>query len=569
MNAAMWLLEVADTDNLKLKFFHETKTPPYAILSHTWLEDNDQEVSFRDIENGHRRYKKKAGFAKVVRTCKQARADGYSFCWIDTCCVDKSSSAELSEAINSMFRWYGKSGDCYAYLCDVEIAPVVNMQQFMKSRWFTRGWTLQELLAPKDLTFFGSDWRELGSKSSLSSEISIITGIGRGYLEGTKLIYRASAAERMAWASQRETTRIEDIAYSLLGLFDINMSLLYGEGATAFTRLQEEIIKKYFDQTLFAWNPSDERSDFATDILASSPKCFANGHSYQPLEPQERDEPYRITNQGLEVVLPLILENGAMGSPDMCIGLLAVRDTRKNRVLGIPISTDVDLKTLPNTKSRLYCCRLGLLREIGSQELRNPKWYTVVFLRHSHVLYTTEPEQQVEFRTRIGAYGDDISIIATHPSHTENVVGMPPTILLNGSLYPYTDKIVLLVLQLPNHKLACLKIGFYGKVNDSRCYPAWISEPDYAANASTAVGIIEAHKQTERDYISSDNGFKHTSPDPSDLWSRDIAQNASEIVLGAYHIRCVFDEEKGFGVVFHTISLYPEGPADRASSTER
>ncbi|KAF2633882.1 HET-domain-containing protein, partial [Macroventuria anomochaeta] len=202
--------------------------PPYAVLSHCWGE---QEIMFSDVLN-LAEAKKKQGFDKVEKTCEQAVRDGFDYVWIDTCCIDKSSSAELSEAINSMFAWYKGSSKCYAYLSDVD-----GLDGFARSKWFTRAWTLQELLAPSHLQnggksgmdFFSSHWVKLGSKSDLSNMIKDICGIEKEYLEGQS-IYSASISMRMSWAAERKATRSEDIAYSLLGLFDVNMPLLYGEG---------------------------------------------------------------------------------------------------------------------------------------------------------------------------------------------------------------------------------------------------------------------------------------------------------------------------------------------------
>jgi hypothetical protein len=182
---------------------------------------------------------------------------------LHSCCIDKKSSAELSEAINSMYRWYNQAVTCYAFLADVSwTGDAVEIEaQLKSSRWFKRGWTLQELIAPRTVVFFSSEWRSLGTKSQLTSALSFITGIDPDYLEG-KDVKLASISKRMFWASSRNTTRTEDIAYCLLGIFDINMPLLYGEGKRAFRRLQEEILKvQPYEHTLFAWGevilPSD------------------------------------------------------------------------------------------------------------------------------------------------------------------------------------------------------------------------------------------------------------------------------------------------------------------------
>ncbi|KAF1828933.1 HET-domain-containing protein, partial [Decorospora gaudefroyi] len=212
---------------LELKSFVDD-IPPYAILSHCWGEEEVVFADLADLELA----KKKKGFMKIEKTCELAVQAGFDYVWIDTCCIDKSSSAELSEAINSMFAWYKNSGKCFAYLFDVE----KSQSTFANSKWFTRAWTLQELIAPSILhpggrngmIFYSRDWRLLGNKMNLRFYISDITGVPLEYLEG-KSLDTASISMRMSWAAERRATRAEDIAYSLLGIFDVNMPLLYGE----------------------------------------------------------------------------------------------------------------------------------------------------------------------------------------------------------------------------------------------------------------------------------------------------------------------------------------------------
>ncbi|KAH8758214.1 heterokaryon incompatibility protein-domain-containing protein [Hyaloscypha finlandica] len=223
--------------------------PNFAILSHTWGEE---EVTLQDIKT--KEATKLLGYEKVTKACSVAAADGFDYIWIDTCCIDKTSSAELSEALNSMYRWYQEAEECYAYLVDVPHNSVNRVTgatgpEFRESRWFTRGWTLQELIAPSSVIFLDSEWQDMGTKSKLQCAISEITGIPGSFLLGDDLRH-ASIAQRMSWASKRETTRIEDLAYSLMGLFGIYMPMLYGEGERAFIRLQEEIMRVSDDHIL-------------------------------------------------------------------------------------------------------------------------------------------------------------------------------------------------------------------------------------------------------------------------------------------------------------------------------
>ena len=217
--------------------------PKYAILSHTW---GAEEVIFRDLIDGTG--KSKAGYDKIRFCAQQAADDGLQYFWIDTCCIDKSSSAELQEAINSMFRWYQNAARCYVYLSDVSVYTQDGQSRhvdwesaFRNSRWFTRGWTLQELLAPRAVEFYSRDHVLLGDKVSLKQQIQEITGVAIKALQG-RCLSEFSIEERFLWGEKRETTREEDAAYCLLGIFNIYLPLIYGEGQpNAMRRLRKEI----------------------------------------------------------------------------------------------------------------------------------------------------------------------------------------------------------------------------------------------------------------------------------------------------------------------------------------
>lgn len=229
--------------------------PSYAILSHTW---EDEEVSFQDFQRSLPDATKKKGFTKIKYCCEQAAKDGFEWAWVDTCCIDKTSSSELSEAINSMYSWYGTAMVCYAYLSDVTSAVDFNWKTELEHigelpRWFKRGWTLQELIAPLSVKFYTRAWRCIGTKKEKAMRLSNVTGIDRAVLRNERSPLQFPVAERMYWASSRQTTRAEDVAYCLMGLFDVNMPLLYGEGPKAFDRLQEQILRTTNDDTLFLW----------------------------------------------------------------------------------------------------------------------------------------------------------------------------------------------------------------------------------------------------------------------------------------------------------------------------
>ncbi|KAF1960416.1 WD40 repeat-like protein [Byssothecium circinans] len=244
----MRLLRRESEDDYSLTRFIDGAIPPYAVLSHRWGRDID-EVTLEDITNGTG--KEKAGYRKIQLCAEQAVRDGLEYFWVDTCCIDKEKYAELSHAINSMFRWYRNAARCYVYLSDVSKAP--NSEdgtdppawelEFRKSEWFSRGWTLQELLAPSMVEFFSQHWERIGDKISLKRHIREITGIPDSALNGTRLS-SFSDYERFSWMERRQTEKAVDRAYALLGIFDVSMMLNYDEGVeSAFRRLQEEIDK--------------------------------------------------------------------------------------------------------------------------------------------------------------------------------------------------------------------------------------------------------------------------------------------------------------------------------------
>jgi hypothetical protein len=288
---------------LESQEFFGSKIPPYAILSHTWEDD---EVSFADLKDRQSEATDIAGYSKIRNCCKKATSDGYDWVWIDTCCIDKRSSAELSEAINAMFSWYEGAQCCYAYLADVPggySVPVRGPEDpFLKSRWFTRGWTLQELIAPEKVIFCSQDWTEFGTKETLAYEIHMSTGIPSSVLLNSKNLEKASVAQRMSWASRRNTTREEDIAYCLIGLFHVNIPMLYGEGNRAFERLQLEIIKTLYDQSIFAWKANRPCSD----LLARSPTDFADAGDIVTFNDPRFMSPYTMTHLGILIRLPFL-----------------------------------------------------------------------------------------------------------------------------------------------------------------------------------------------------------------------------------------------------------------------
>ena len=259
-------MRMLDTTHFVFKEFSGLPTEPYAILSHCWNHQlGSEEITYQQVLAKSYDYDS-PGWQKVLTACRIARSRGWRLLWMDTCCLDKTSSAELSETINSMYKFYERSDECHVLLDDVPAAeypfvdqrfqrsrmPTDDYQDLCRSRWFTRGWTLQELLAPRKVVFFNKMGDVIGDKSEVASVLSPVTGIQMQFLTMEASVQTASVAQRMSWAAPRRTTRLEDRAYSLLGIFGVNMPLLYGEGENAFLRLQLAIIGQCDDESIYA-----------------------------------------------------------------------------------------------------------------------------------------------------------------------------------------------------------------------------------------------------------------------------------------------------------------------------
>ncbi|KAL2124623.1 hypothetical protein VTJ04DRAFT_988 [Mycothermus thermophilus] len=309
-------MRLLNVDTFKLEDFFYVDPPPYAILSHTWGSDSE-EVSYSDVLNG-RLDSEATRPPKVSGCCATAKADGYQYVWIDTCCIDKTNSVELQEAINSMFQWYRDANICYAYLSDVPsgVSEDETRAAFSSSRWFTRGWTLQELLAPLNMRFYSRDWEVIGTKGQLCNLVEEITGIPTMYLIGVSDLHEASVAQRMSWAAKRVTKRQEDIAYCLLGIFGVSMPMIYGEKEKAFRRLQDQIMKETGDDSIFAWDLDlDEQTPKVIPtpvpgaLLAPLPSSFANCGNIRSVE-----HPSPLELQGGAIRLPLTVHTEPGGA---------------------------------------------------------------------------------------------------------------------------------------------------------------------------------------------------------------------------------------------------------------
>lgn len=328
------VMHLIKTSSLRLVSFHGS-VPSYAILSHTWL--GDEEVHFQEMQelvnDRHHAARKRSGYRKIEAMCHKARRDGYEYAWVDTCCINKKDPTELTEAINSMFRWYKKADVCYVHLVDTTRARVYSSSreaELRGCRWFSRGWCLQELIAPRKMEFYDRDWVRIASKESLASPISRITGISEAILLHRKPLASVAIAQKMAWAANRQLTKVEDTAYCLLGIFDVYMPLIYGEGDKAFNRLQKEIIKQVNDRSIFApcMNASLNFQSHAVPcgLFASSPKEF-QGLEKLRCVPYPNNHPFNFTNQGVyfeDETLSILPELGIYQMSLSCIADVAI-----------------------------------------------------------------------------------------------------------------------------------------------------------------------------------------------------------------------------------------------------
>jgi Heterokaryon incompatibility protein (HET) len=380
--------------------FAPGRIPQYTILSHTW---SDSEVSLQDLRDDPS-VDTKPGYAKIDTCCEKTLETGLEYTWIDTCCIDKTSSAELSEAINSMYDWYRASKVCFAYLADVPESddPEAPHSAFRRSRWFTRGWTLQEMLAPRDVIFFSREWTPLGTKSSMLELLSSITKIQMPALDGSGPLSHFSIAQRMSWAASRVTTRPEDVAYCLVGLFDVNMPLLYGEGGSkAFKRLCEEIMKDSDDHSIFAWEALRDTTRLQ-GLLASSPAQYLAAGSIVPHRDWKQSVPYSITNKGLRIELFLLRRNDKRGGY-----YWAILDCH---LIGLGYPLAVELKALTEDGDQF-----ARVAHEGPFAFKNKQRgeKRMIFIRNVPI----EPEQEVYYQAEVSRFPFEVaSTAASFPS---------------------------------------------------------------------------------------------------------------------------------------------------------
>ncbi|OJA14572.1 hypothetical protein AZE42_06368 [Rhizopogon vesiculosus] len=276
----------------------------YAILSHRWLDEG--EPTYEEMKSGTARG---PGYWKLKKFCEKAWSFKVEFAWSDTCCIDKSSSTELDQSIRSMHRWYYNSDICIVHLAESE-----TIEDMMYDEWTRRGWTLQELLAPVNIKFFNKYWmpmtRDANDKSPKKTEIMQKLEIATGIPHKDLWIFQPGPArvdERMTWAAKRKTTRVEDVAYSLMGMFDVSLQIAYGEGRDrAFSRLIEAIMQGG-DPSVLNWT-GEPLLHSSSRAIPRSPENFSGRTLQLPRDLGQLE--MTMTSLGLRVplvVLPLTL----------------------------------------------------------------------------------------------------------------------------------------------------------------------------------------------------------------------------------------------------------------------
>ncbi|KAL9612981.1 MAG: hypothetical protein Q9167_002458 [Letrouitia subvulpina] len=334
--------------------FNPGAEPAYAILSHRWCEGVEgrdkavrktktrskrrpREVTLQDLRSrslGHLRRNAalRDSLEKIRGACRRALAEGQRYVWIDSCCIDRTNLFEVSESIRSMFRWYRDAACCFAYLWDVDVDQEVRSSNLLSpppsplrnerqeySEWFSRGWTLQELLAPRRLLFFDRRWNKLGTRRALAGEVETATGIPAKYVtDFSAHAEDASVAMKMSWMARRSTTKEEDTAYCLFGIIGVSMDVRYGDGRKEFLRFQDKIMREpgLQDESIFAWRRSYPlgypEASKCSGLLAPWPDAFeqSGGVRLRPEKYRSRG-PYELTKDGLRLPVPISLAGGA------------------------------------------------------------------------------------------------------------------------------------------------------------------------------------------------------------------------------------------------------------------
>ncbi|RSL58825.1 hypothetical protein CEP54_007588 [Fusarium duplospermum] len=458
-----------------------TPFPSYAILSHTWISSKD-EITYQDMKTRKGDIKndvyKQKGWLKLRKYCDRAAKDGWEWAWMDTCCIDKTNPADTQEAINAMFRWYQNAGICYAHLEDVHVhQEIKNMDLhrnadldetlgngnaaspssplhkalgsfFIASKWFTRGWTLQELLAPHYLVFVDRTWLRIGTRENWAAEVKEASNIEPRYLSSFNPTDFASCstAMRFSWASRRETTIEEDETYSLLGLFGISLPLIYGEGRRqAFHRLQRQLIIVYNDDSLFAWKekletgghshhgrhqgkPQLSNSKLGWGILARSVRDFWDGSKVKALRHDQND--FSMTNRGLQITAKhwRHKDNSNTRLIRLDCGVESSNDAQNQKGTGIYITYDADTDAYHRIRIN-ELCDMGQVKCNDWKEGSNDESALIRADNYSNQLayaamFVLQYPEQIKI---VGKYAAQFSPSFTN-NHIQSLGGSPHTL---------------------------------------------------------------------------------------------------------------------------------------------
>jgi hypothetical protein len=446
-------MRLINTTTEKLEEFDDLKKiPQYAILSHRW---EDEEVTYQEYQEftSLKMQQKSKSLQKIHKACHLAKTRQHNYIWIDTCCIDKTSSAEVSEAVNRMFAWYRAAEVCYAYMFDVhpgynvaemlEAARMGDLDKspesvplryvpFHRSEWFTRGWTLQELIVPAEVEFFAHDWSRIGTRSDMAPIITKACGVDAYALTPGMDLNWVSVARKMYWASRRTTTRGEDLAYCLLGLFDVNMPLLYGEGGPrAFLRLQEEVVKRSNDQSIFAW---DHQSHDTTcrGPFAASPSAFHVTGRHVSLSRKSRryDDTIEVVNATTTLILAL--EEDPFSQTSTFTQSDVFQITRHQRMASVRAALDCQFGPKPGSMfiidvsvekdvSGLGCIILGALSLREAEQVNTSRWIpTQVSLRSFAATSGISPERSSlhPYHIAIQLLDNDLTFLDAFPRPT-------------------------------------------------------------------------------------------------------------------------------------------------------
>ncbi|KAI0699869.1 heterokaryon incompatibility protein-domain-containing protein [Cerioporus squamosus] len=443
-------MRLLNTTTGRFEIVIDPRSIRYAILSHVWARPEDgagykpeqtyQEVLRRIAQAGPDGDALSKLSEKIRKACEIARMHGFGYIWIDTCCIDQTSSAEVSESINSMFEWYSCSNVCYAFLDTVEPGEHVRQKvsHFRRSRWFKRGWTLQELIAPQNVLFLSKAWTIIGTKYSLAHIIEEETEIDAEVLRYNRMPSEVPVAQRMSWASKRSTTKAEDAAYCLVGMFGVNLTPIYGEGIqSAFIRLQKAILDSTPDQSIFVWGkhiPASSLPELSVHsayspapldsyLLASSPTNFIERlPQTAPISPERLAERlggqavryprYSLTSSGLCTRLPLIQYQHF--ETEYWLAVLSCEDREGNLIALVLHPVSGSLRT-PATHSRSPQSVLCVGVSASASEARGSRGRTLAHPESDRFRIVTLSQAQIDVCVKSeGRFHPDAEVYIRH-----------------------------------------------------------------------------------------------------------------------------------------------------------